>query len=261
MAGYLVGGYRFTGDGDIRTPAQLRDQTADLTDRAPMSFLCLVGGQDGAPEVSVVHRLLRFMDTPAGDEPSGFNDRVLGLLGDILPHQYHPAVEVLTSTAFHLVGNPVRVPTIEVMEGLVAAWEDPNIPLGPFPEEHPETEMVRPRNTQLVPCKYAALVIDRHRVNATRQAYQEIAGAIRADGALERCAADVLLQHKKCYNFNHSFAKTMHSFCRCSSKDAANRVGQWQISECVVKAMLQPMLASLIVTCNSNFIHHIRRQI
>ena len=168
MAGYL-GGYRFTGEGEIRTPAQLRDQTVNLTDRAPMSFLCLVSGQDGVPEVSVVHRLLRFMDTP-GDEPSGFNDRVLGLLGDILPHQY-PAVEV-TSAAFHLVGNPVRVPTIEAMEGLVAAWEDPNVPLGPFQEEHPETEMVRPRNTQLVPGKYAALVIHCRRVNA-RQAYQE----------------------------------------------------------------------------------------
>ena len=84
MAGYLRG-YRFAREGEIRTPRQLRDQTVALTDRSPMSFLCLVKGQqDGLQEVSVVHRLLRFMDTP-GDEESGFNDRVLGLLGDIMP--------------------------------------------------------------------------------------------------------------------------------------------------------------------------------
>ena len=82
IAGFLAG-YRFSGDGDIPTPAQLRDQTVALSDRQPMAFLCLVPGQDGVPdEVSVVHRLLRYVDTP-GDDDSGFHDSVLGLLGDI----------------------------------------------------------------------------------------------------------------------------------------------------------------------------------
>ena len=145
VMGYLAG-YRFAGDGEIPTPAQLRDQTVTLSDNQAIAFLCLVTGQDDAPEVTVVHRLLKFVDSP-GDEASGFSDRVLGLLGDILPHQY-PVVEV-TGTSFHLVGTPVRVPTLEVMETLIQAWEDPNVPLGPYADANPgETEMVRPRNSQ-----------------------------------------------------------------------------------------------------------------
>ena len=182
-AGFLAG-FRFAGEGDIPTPVQLRDQAVALSDRQPMAFLCLVNGPDGTPEVSIVHRLLRYVDTPGGDA-TGFNDRVIGLLGDILPHQY-PTVEVPNST-FHLIGVPVRVPTVAAMEALVAAWVDPNVPLGPFEEVDPETEVVRTRNTQLIPGKYAALIIHRRRIK-TKTAYQEIVGAIRADGALERCA-------------------------------------------------------------------------
>ena len=183
IAGYLAG-YRFAGDGDIPAPAQLRDQTVALSDRQPMAFLCLVTGQDGNPEVSIVHRLLRFVDSP-GEEPSGFHDRVLGLLGDIMPHQY-PAVEV-PGTTFHLVATAVRVPTVGAMEALLPTWADPLVPLGPYTEEHPETEVVRPRNTQLIPGKYASIIVHRRRIRA-KQAYQEIVGAIRADEALEACA-------------------------------------------------------------------------
>ena len=92
-----------------------------------------------------------------GEEVSGFHDRVLGLLGDIRPHQY-PAVEV-PSTAFHLVGTPVRVPTTAAMGALIPAWADPSVPLGPFVKADPETEVVRPRHIQLVPGYYAALLI------------------------------------------------------------------------------------------------------
>ena len=86
-AGY-VAGYRFIdgGVGAVPTPAGLRDQAVSLSDRQPMAFLALFIGHDGAPDVSILHRLLRYVDKP-GDEPSGYNDdRVLGLLGDILPH-------------------------------------------------------------------------------------------------------------------------------------------------------------------------------
>lgn len=181
-AGYLAG-YRFSGEGVIPTPTQLRDQTVTLSDRQPMAFLCMINGQDGSPEVSILHRLLRFMDLP-GDEPSGFHDRVLGLVGDILPHQY-PAVEA-PGTLFHLVGTPVRVPTVAAMEALIPTWEDARTPLGPYTELDPETEVVRPRNTQLLPGRYASLIVHRRRIKA-KQAYQEIMGAIRADDALEIC--------------------------------------------------------------------------
>jgi hypothetical protein len=82
--GNYLQGYRFDGGG-VPTPAALRDQTVILSDRQPMAFLCLVAGPGGTPEVAIVHRLMRYMDMP-GEEESGFNDRVLGLLGDIMPH-------------------------------------------------------------------------------------------------------------------------------------------------------------------------------
>ena len=119
--------------------------------------------------MAILHRIVRYMDTP-GDNPSGFHDRVLGLLGDILPHQY-PAVEV---------------PTVNAMQALIPTWDDPSVPLGPYNEADPETEVARPRNTQLIPGKYAALIIHRRRVKP-KQAYQEIVGAIRADDALDSC--------------------------------------------------------------------------
>ena len=112
-------GYRFTdgGLGPVPVPATLRDQTVTLCDRRPMVFLCLVDGIGSALEVSVIHRLVRYMDMP-GEAESGYHDQVLGLLGDILPHQY-PTVEV-PSTAFHLMGNAVRVPTTDAMEAWIA---------------------------------------------------------------------------------------------------------------------------------------------
>lgn len=113
------------------TPAALRDQTVTLSDRQPLAFLCLIPGLDGTGgEVAVVHRVVRYMDTP-GDDATGYNDKVLGLLGDILPHQY-TAVE-LPGTAFHLVGNAVRVPTVGAMNALLPTWDDPSIALGPTP--------------------------------------------------------------------------------------------------------------------------------
>lgn len=182
IEGYLAG-YRFAGDGDIPTPAQLRDQTVALSDRQSIALLCLVAGLDGTPEVGVLRRVFRYVDTP-GDEPTGFHDLVLGLFGDILPHQY-PAVAIPTAT-FHLVANNVRVPTVAAMEGLVPAWEDPSVPLGPYAEADADTEIIRPRNSQLVSGKDAAMFIHRRRVNA-KQAYQELVGAIRADGSLDSC--------------------------------------------------------------------------
>ena len=133
-------GYRFTdgGWGPLPTPAALRDQTVTLCDRRPMAFLCLVDGVDGNLEVAVVHRLMKYMDMPGEVEP-GYHDRVIGLLGDIMPHQY-PTVEI-PSTAFHLVGAPTRVPTTDAMEAHIAAWAEPTVSLGPFTDQDPETEV------------------------------------------------------------------------------------------------------------------------
>ena len=58
-------------------------------------------------------------------------------------------------------------------------WEDPAIPLGPYLEEEPETEVVRPRQVQLLPGYYAALLVHRRGVLA-KTAYQELHGAMVA---------------------------------------------------------------------------------
>ena len=82
LANYLQG-YRCERGGGIPTTAVLRDQTVTLSDRQPLPFLCLVQGPSGTPEVGIIHRLMRYIDMP-GEEESGFHDKVLGLLGDIL---------------------------------------------------------------------------------------------------------------------------------------------------------------------------------
>lgn len=63
-------------------------------------------------------------------------------------------------------------------------------PLGPFDEEDPETEVIRPRNIQLLPGYLAALLIHHHGLNA-KTTYQERYGAIQARGELDMCR-DVL---------------------------------------------------------------------
>ena len=186
-AEYLAG-YRFVDGGGqpVPTPAALRDQTVLLCDRQPMAFLCMVARLDDAVEVKILHRFMRYMELP-GEPTTGFRDRVLGLLGDIRPNQY-PVVDV-PSTIMHLVGTQVRVPTLEAMTGILATW-DGSAFLGPYTEADPLTEVVRPRNVQLVPSRYASLLVHRDNVSP-KQAYAEIAGAIQADGNEVACA-DIL---------------------------------------------------------------------
>lgn len=137
--------------------------------------------------MSVLHRMMRYMDMP-GEEPSGYHEKVIGLLGDIMSHQY-PAVEVPWQ-AFHLVQTPVRVPTVAAMNALLPAWEAPSTPLGPFTEEAGETEVVRPRNVQLVPGCYASLFIHRRGLTV-KTVFEEIYGLMQARDEVAACA-DIL---------------------------------------------------------------------
>ena len=127
-AEYLAG-YRFMdAGGNAPGPAALRDLTVQLCDRQPMAFLALVPRVDGTPEVRIVHRFMRYADLP-GEPPTGFNDWVLGLLGDLQPMQI-PLVEVPNDTAFHLITAQIRVPLIAAMDGILAAWNKAD--LGPL---------------------------------------------------------------------------------------------------------------------------------
>lgn len=126
--GAYLAGYRFEGGVQpVPTPAALRDQTVQLCDRQPMAFLCLVPRLDGTAEVRVLHRFMRYLELP-GEAPTGFNDRVLALLGDIRPNQV-PVVDVPTNILY-LAAAGVRVPTAATMDDVVAAWEGPTF-LGP----------------------------------------------------------------------------------------------------------------------------------
>lgn len=105
-----------------------------------------------------------------------------------MPHQY-PTIEV-PSTCFHLVGTAVRVPTTAAMVAYVATWVDENVPLGPFVDETPETEVARPRNIQLIPGYYAALLMHRRGVSP-KVAFQVIHGAMQARNEVAMCG-DIL---------------------------------------------------------------------
>jgi hypothetical protein len=101
---------------------------------------------------------MRYMDMP-GEEASGFHDRGLGLAGEDLMLHQHPTIEV-PQTDFHLMYAPVRVPTVEGMTAMIPAWDNPAVSLGPFTDVVLKTEVVRPRNTQIVPDYLAALLVN-----------------------------------------------------------------------------------------------------
>ncbi|KAI2507849.1 hypothetical protein MHU86_6629 [Fragilaria crotonensis] len=66
----------------------------------------------------------------------------------------------------------------------------PGTALGPYAAGTPNTEVIRPRLTQVIPAKYAATLIHRDGVSPAT-AYQELTGQFAADGVDEACA-DVL---------------------------------------------------------------------
>jgi hypothetical protein len=112
---YLAG-YRFAneqaGAEAIPTPVALLDQTVLLSDWQPMTFLCLLPRRD-TYLVHVLHRFMRYLELP-GERPTGFDDQVMALLGDIQPAQI-PVVDV-PPTTFHLAATAaVRIPTHAAM--------------------------------------------------------------------------------------------------------------------------------------------------
>ena len=183
--GAYLAGYRFEGGAQpVPAPAVLRDQTVQICDRQPMAFLCLVPRLDGLAEVRILHRFMRYIELP-GEVATGFHDHALALLGDVRPNQV-PVVDV-PANLFHLATAGVRVPTAATMDDVVAAWAEGATFLGPYVEGDPNTEVVRPRNIQLLPSRYAAMLVHRERVSP-RTAYRELAGALQADGNLVACS-------------------------------------------------------------------------
>lgn len=188
----LIASYRFTegaGGGERPTPSALKEQTFAFSDRRPMAFLCLARTTGTAVEVRVLHRMMRYFELPGGGGRAP-TDLSMGLLGDVRTAQI-PVVEV-DNGPFSLVGvgGGVRVPTVAVMpDQLMAA--PPGTYLGPYVAEDPDTEVVRPRFTQVIPTKYAAALVNRDGVSPA-MAYRELYGMFEADRVLEACN-DVLI--------------------------------------------------------------------
>ena len=63
----------------------------------------------------------------------------------------------------------------------------PGAYLGTYAADAPNTELIRPRITQVIPTKYAAHLVHRESM-APATAYQELVGMFAADGVLEVCA-------------------------------------------------------------------------
>lgn len=185
----FLAGYCFTNEAPA--PAALLDQSVLLSDRQPLTFLCLVPRGE-MYTVQILHRFMRYVELP-GERPTGFHDRVLALLGDVRPGQF-PVVEV-PPTTFHLAATAaVRIPTHATMvaAGLPLRNKGGRNLLGPYPEGVAEerTELVCPRHIQLVPSQYVLDLIGSDGVHP-RQAYQSLTAAMEADGTFDNCR-DVL---------------------------------------------------------------------
>lgn len=189
----LLSSYRFTevaGAGERPTPAALKEQTLAFSDRRSMSFLCLARTKGNAAKVRILHRMMRYFELPGGGGGGAVMDLSMGLLGNVRRAQI-PVVEV-DNGLFSLVGAGagVRVPTVAVMPDLLMV-APPGSYLGPFGAEDPDTEIVRPRVTQvLLPTKYAASLVSRDGISPG-MAYRELYGMFEADQVLDICG-DVL---------------------------------------------------------------------
>ena len=109
----------------------------------------------------------------------------MGLLGDVRPGML-PVVEI-PGTAFHLAGaSQVRVLTSAAMAMVPAPPPGgPHLMLGPYVEgAAEETELVRPRNLQLLPNKYASLLLDGDGLSPLR-AYHVLHASIARNDELE----------------------------------------------------------------------------
>lgn len=183
---HLLASYRFVevaGGGERPTPAALKEQTYALSERRSTTFLCLARTQGLGVVVRVLHRMIRYFELPGGGGGTTV-DYSLGLLGDVRSAQI-PVVEVDNAVFSLIGGSGVRVPTTAVMPDHLQA-APPGTHLGPFGAEAPDTEVVRPRVTQVIPAKYAGSLVHRDGVSP-RMAYQEVYGMLEADQVLNEC--------------------------------------------------------------------------
>ncbi|KAI2496273.1 hypothetical protein MHU86_18230 [Fragilaria crotonensis] len=152
--GRLVARYRFT-----EVPG------AGLSNRHPISFLCLARKVDVSVEFRILYHMMQFFELP-GDGGMDVADLSMGLLVGNIRAAQMPVVEV-DKTHFSLIGAGVQVRTAAVMPDHLRAVGAERY-LGPYyAADTPNTELIRPRYTQVLPpARYAATLV--HRVGVTR---------------------------------------------------------------------------------------------
>jgi hypothetical protein len=189
-----MAGYRFDDDAEGVAPptaATLHERTVQMCERWPFTFMCLTTRGE-TQVVQIMHRFMRYLDIP-GEAPTGFNDTVLALLGDIRPGLY-PVVDA-PSTVFGLVATPANVPTEDTILAAIEEVEEENPPannqlLGPYADRTAGTEAVRPRMIQLLPNQFAPLFLQNDGLPPL-VAYRTLREALIEANALEACG-DVL---------------------------------------------------------------------
>ena len=162
-----------------RTHTSLLTRVLASGHSVPKVFLSLV--EHGGTYRSVsVHRLTLYANHPY--EPSPWDNLVLGFGGDVLPGNH---IELLRfpGNAFEVTGAQV-VPTVAAMHALLAA--DPTAPaVGPFHDGEPDTQTIRSRNVLPVPPAYINIILDK--TLTPRELWDQLGGAIIADGREEEC--------------------------------------------------------------------------
>ena len=162
-----------------RTHATLLTRVLASGHSVPKVFLSLV--EHGGVYRSVsVHRLTLYTNHPY--EPSPWNNLVLGFGGDVLPGNH---IELLRfpGNAFEVTGAQV-MPTVAGMHALLAANPTATL-VGPFHDGDPDTQVIRSRNVLPVPLAYINIILDK--TLTPRELWDQLRGAIIADGREEEC--------------------------------------------------------------------------
>ena len=162
-----------------RTHATLLTRVLASGHSVPKVFLSLVE-HGGTYRSVLVHRLTLYANHPY--EPSPWDNLVLGFGGDVLPGNH---IELLRfpGNAFEVKGAQV-VPTVAGMHALLAATPTATS-VGPFHDIDPDTQIIRSRNVLPVPPAYINIILNK--TLTPRELWDQLGGAIIADGREEEC--------------------------------------------------------------------------
>jgi hypothetical protein len=132
---------------------------------------------------------MRFLNIP-GEELTGMDDTVMGLLGDIRPgcsQQWRFRI------GFPPCSHRMVCASHSGRYGSSRGTGPTSYPSysGPFVEDTPDTEVVHPRNLQLLPSKYAPLLLQNDSCPRSER-FTILQEAIALNGELEACR-DVLV--------------------------------------------------------------------